>query len=223
MTTTKPIVIALVLKTGGDVYDYKYVNNIVAAIKENIGVPHRIVCLTDDKRKLSTDIDYLVRFRHNWPKWWGKIELFTPNLFDADEQVFFFDLDTFIVGDLDEILGYRGEFCALRDFYRPHTMGSGLMSWHGTGVYKIYNTFVQHDMKYMNNIREGDQAFIDQHRPSMDYFQDLFTGKVVSYKVHCLEGQTAAVPTDSRIICFHGKPRPHEIETPLKHYWKQDG
>jgi len=69
MNDSIPITIVLVLRTGGGVYDYKYVNNIVAAIKANLKVPHNIVCLTDDRHKLSHDIDEIVRFRHDWPKW----------------------------------------------------------------------------------------------------------------------------------------------------------
>ena len=102
------ITIALVLKTGG-VYDYKYVNNIVDAIKENVSVPHKIVCLCDDAEGISDKVDEIIPFKHNWPKWWGKIELFRPGLF-GDEQVFYFDLDTIIVNNLHHILRYHGEF-----------------------------------------------------------------------------------------------------------------
>jgi len=221
MDVDRPITIALVFKTGGDVYNHKYVNNIVAGIKANLDVPHRLVCLTDDKRNLTRDIDDLIRFRHNWPKWWGKIELFRNDLF-GEEQVFFFDLDTFIVGSLNEIVTYRGEFTALRDFYRPEEMGSGFMSWHGTRVYRIYDEFVKHDRKYMNNIREGDQAFISQHKPPIEYIQDLFPSEVVSYKVHCLRGKDAVLPDKAKVVCFHGKPRPHEINNSFNQFWNQE-
>ena len=218
---THNITIALVLKTGGETYDHRYVNNIVDGLKANITIPHKIVCLTDDPRGLSYDIDRIVKFKHDWPKWWGKIELFRPGVF-GDEQIFFFDLDTFIVGDLNNILSYDGIFCALQDFYQPHHMGSGIMSWHGESVHKIYESFRVHATKYMNNTPGGDQVFINQHVPRIDYFQLRFPREIISYKVHCVKGTGhSMVPDDARVICFHGKPRPHEITTQLQQFWKQ--
>jgi hypothetical protein len=211
------ITIAIVLKTGG-IYDYRYVNNLVDGIKSNLTIPHTIVCLTNDETTLTSDIDRIIPFRHNWPKWWGKIELFRDDLF-GEEQVFYLDLDTFVVGNLDQIFSYQGEFCALRDFYRLTTMGSGIMSWHGNKVHKIYNTFVQHPVMYINNMREGDQEFINIHKPSIEFFQDVFPKEIVSYKVHCIEGETHKMPELAKIICFHGSPRPHEITTMFKRYW----
>lgn len=218
METPRPITIAIVYKSGGDIYDHTYVNNIVDSIRFNLDVPHKIVCLTDDNRKLTQEIDELIKFRHNWPKWWGKIELFRRDLFKG-EQVFFFDLDTFIVGSLNNIVRFVGSFCALRDFYRPHIMGSGFMSWNGSGVYRIYDEFVQHDRKYINNTPEGDQAFINLYKPCIEYAQDIFPDEIVSYKVHCLRGTQATLPEKAKVVCFHGKPRPHEITTEFKKYW----
>ena len=220
MDINKPVTFAIVLKTGGEYYDYKYVNNIVEGIISNTNVPHRIVCLTDDKRGLSPDIDEVIRFKHNWPKWWGKIELFRPELF-KDEQVFFLDLDTFIVGCLDDILSYRGEFCALRDFYNLDVMASGVMSWCGNGVTRIYDEFIKNPEHFMK-VHEvaGDQAFIRRWKPSVEYFQDRFPNQVISYKVHC-RAPEMALPNNARVLCFHGKPKPHEIRNNLQTYWKQ--
>ena len=212
----RPISIALVLRTGG-IYTHKYVNNLVDGIKSNLSVPHRLVCITDDKRGLSSDIDDVIRFKHNWPKWWGKIELFRPGLFTG-EQVFYFDLDTFVVGNIDNVVKYDGEFCALRDFYHLSSMGSGLMSWHGDRVLRIYDEFKQNPNHYMQKyLSGGDQDFISYYKPSLEYFQDAFPGEVVSYKVHCQD----ALPQNAKVVCFHGNPRPHEITNNLGKYWKQ--
>ena len=219
MNTLKPVTFALVLKTGGGVYDYKYVNNIIDGIRTNCSLPHKIVVLTDDKRGITTENVELLRFKHDWPKWWGKIELFRPDLFDEDEQVIFLDLDTFIVGNLDEVASYRGEFCALRDFYNLDVMASGVMSWHGPRVVRIYEEFVSKADHFMR-VHEvaGDQAFIRAWKPSIEYFQDLYPNQVISYKVHC---RGKAIPNDARILCFHGTPKPHEVRDDTKVYWKQ--
>jgi hypothetical protein len=218
----RPVTIALVLKNGGGVYNYKYVNNIAEAIKENITIDHRLVCLTDNSVNFSkTAIDKVIPFKHNYPKWWGKVELFQPDLFEG-QQVFYFDLDTFVIKNIDDILMYDGEFCALRDFYHLHSMGSGLMSWHGNRITRIYQEFIQKPKRVMDaNAAEGDQKWIAALAPSIDYFQDLFPNEIVSYKAHCLIHNNITIPNKAKIICFHGKPRPHELDNTLKRYWKQ--
>jgi hypothetical protein len=54
----------------------------------------------------------------------------------------------------------------------------------------------------------GDQEFItllrDTQQIQMEYFHPAH---VVSYKYHCRQG----LPDDARVVCFHGKPDPHEI------------
>ena len=68
----------------------------------------------------------------------------------------------------------------------------------------------------------GDQGWINMYRPSMDYFQDFFPNEVVSYKAHCVgNNNKVTVPKKAKIICFHGRPRPHEITDGLSKYWKQ--
>lgn len=218
-TPKRPIAIALVLKSGGLVYDHKYVNNLVDGIKSNLSIPHRIVCLTDNPSGLSSDIDDVVKFKHDWPKWWGKVELFRPDLF-KDEQVFYFDLDTFVVDSLDELVFYDGEFCALRDFYHLSTMGSGFMSWHGPRTQRIYDEFKQNPNHYMQKFQSGgDQDFISYYKPSIEYIQDAFPNEVVSYKVHCKDKDM--LPKNAKVVCFHGNPRPHEAKGNIGKYWKQ--
>jgi hypothetical protein len=97
-------------------------------------------------------------------------------------------------------------------------MGSGLMSWHGDRVLRIYDEFKQNPNHYMQKyLSGGDQDFISYYKPSLEYFQDAFPGEVVSYKVHCQD----ALPQNAKVVCFHGNPRPHEITNNLGKYWKQ--
>ena len=101
-------------------------------------------------------------------------------------------------------------------------MASGFMSWHGPRVTRIYEEFLKRPEHHMR-VHEvaGDQAFIRTWKPSVQYFQDLYPRQVVSYKVHCMGRPEITLPTNSRVLCFHGKPKPHEIKNGLQVYWKQ--
>lgn len=218
---TRELVVALVLKTGGE-YTYEHVNNIAKSLRKNITTPFTITCLTNDATNIDMSlVNKVIPFKHDFPKWWGKIELFRTKIFRG-KQVLYFDLDTFIVDNIDDIADYRGEFSGLRDFYHLYSMGSGVMSWNADNMTNIYNSFIGQENKIINSYREGDQRWIDENKPSIHFMQDMFPKKVVSYKVHCkpVTGE-ATIPDIASVVCFHGQPRPHNVpDTELKKYWK---
>lgn len=217
------VTIATVFKTGGD-FDVSYVNHIANSVKEHTTVPYKFVVLTDHFDGYGPNVHQVVPFEHNWPKWWGKMEMFKPNMFDT-EKIFFLDLDTFIVDNIDAMLQYGGEFFGLRDFYSQHSLGSGLMCWknHDAKIFQLYEKFMENPTANMNNNRGGDQQFIyGVIRNYLEYAQDLYPKQVVSYKKDCVKSRgEIVIPDEARIICFHGPPRPNKIKDPIiRKYWK---
>lgn len=147
--------------------------------------------------------------RHDWPGWWAKIEAFR-----APGPVLYMDLDTTVCGDLFPLLdaAQRHDFIALRDFNPTvRAMGSGLMAWRGDLSW-LCRKFEADPAGYMaacNTPRWfGDQGFVDRYIGARDYWQSVTPGAVVSYKKHCRDG----VPEGARVVCYHGKPRPWEVE-----------
>ena len=214
-----PITIATVLKTGGDTYDEKYVEILRKNLKKNCTIENKIVCLTDSKNKINY-VDKIIPLEHNFEKWWSKIELFKPNIFNT-EMVFYFDLDTLIINNIDDVLSYYGSFAGLRDFYSMHTMGSGLMAWKNNYLVDLYGKFLSNSKNIISTVKEGDQKFINDNLKNVEYIQDAFPTKIISFKKHCYEGNVVKIPEMASIICFHGNPRPHMLQhDPLiKKYW----
>jgi hypothetical protein len=179
--------IITVLRGGGE-YTEEHVERLR---KQCRGYPFEVL---DDSRML-----------HGFPGWWAKIELFR-----FKGPYLYMDLDTMIVGPLDDLLAAaeKHEFIALRDFYKPTQMGSGLMAWNGD-MSRIYDRFLEHPEKHMvrckTPARWGDQGFIsDCDLGSVAYWQDVLPSQVVSWK---RDGVTA----DANVVCFHGKPRPWDV------------
>lgn len=210
------IVIVCVLKTGG-IYDYNYVNALSNSVKQHVTIKHKFVCLTNDSTGFNKNVDEVVYFKHAFPKWWAKIELFRPDLFN-DKRVFFLDLDTIILRNIDHILCNNSKFLGLRDFYKPHDMGSGLLFWEHNEYHRIYENFIKNSTYIINNTPEGDQRWIADNSGKISYFQDHFND-IFSYKKHCLPQNKLKIPKNASIICFHGKPKPHEINNDLSKYW----
>jgi len=160
-----------------------------------------LVCLSD----VEVDGVPTVRLRRNFPKWWAKMNLFSDCI---DGDVLFFDLDTVVLGDINPF--NVGKTTALRDFYRSHLLGSGLMYIAQADKKPIWDAFCKnpelHMAKHARFPLIGDQGFLNG-RLDAQRWQDVLPGAVVSYKAHCQDG----VPQRAKVVCFHGKPRPWNV------------
>lgn len=140
------------------------------------------------------------------PGWWAKMELFEPS-FGGD--FLFMDLDTVIVGPLDDIERVK-DLTLLRDFYRDgkklrEGLGSGLMYLPESTRRAVWDTWAANPPFNMRLYNRGDQHLLERlYLNRAKRWQDVVPGQVVSWKVHCQNG----VPPEARIVCFHGQPRP---------------
>lgn len=187
--------IACVLKSGPE-YRPEHVRALAESIRFYNDVP--IVCLSDIE--FSVPGVQVRKLQHGWPGWWSKLELFR----EFTGKTLYLDLDTVVVGELPPV----GKlFTMLPDVYRAGDVGSGVMSWDGDYRH-IYSAFLKSPGQFMQRYRTrrnwGDQAFIRDYlgmRPA------LFGAEYRSYKVHC----QPAVPAGTRVVYFHGKPKPWEV------------
>lgn len=223
------ITVACVLKSGGD-YDTAYVSRLQAGIATNLSMPHRFVCLSDIDVPCER-----IPLVHGWPSWWAKMELFK-----LQGAVLYFDLDTIITGEIDQLATWITKpwnyLLMLKDFYR-HNRSSGILGWNGdvSAVFDEFResyaskaTFKQMPKAtYMIvNGRQfrGDQEWLREYlknensQLSAIMAQDIMFG-IYSYKVNIRP--TGKAPDDAKIICFHGRPRPAELPAnhELRKYW----
>lgn len=162
------------------------------------------VCLTNEE---SIAGEETIPLQYNWPGWWSKMELFRP---DIEGDLLFMDLDTIIVGPLDEIAATT-KLTVLRDFYRPHALASGIMFIPEKDRAGIWTAWMRDPESVIAYQRHGDQGFLERFwHDEADRWQDVLPGKLVSYKAD-VRKHDEVVPKDARIIAFHGKPRPWDL------------
>lgn len=168
----------------------KYGPEYVTALKNQVP---GLVCLGDDRP-----------LRENWQGWFSKIEVFAP--WNADlRPCLFFDLDTFVLGDLspfDEL--DHSQFWLIDDFNIPENGESGLM-------------VVPRDVDVIWSARDrlrgekSDGAYLRKF-PHRRLNREI--SGIRSYKRHCRDS-----PGDARIVCFHGRPKPPDTEGWAKDLW----
>lgn len=193
----------------GDKFGPEYVTKLYASVARNLtaGVEGRFICFTDQPHELPGHI-HIRPLPDGVTGWWSKLALFQPGLFEDGDRVLYFDLDTVIVGDLDEICAYDGEFAILQDFYRPQGWQSSVMGWRaGFGVH-IWERWIEEGRL---EIEGGDQAWIEEcQRPWAHRWQHLFPGKFCSFKADC----HPFPPEEASVVVFHGEPRPANCGVP---------
>ena len=177
-------------KLSKGVYTEEHVGRMVRMLEKHVTIPYEFNVI-----------------KSKWPGWWGKIELFKYS------SVFYLDLSTAIVKNIDDLLTYDTNFMACRDFIRPDFLNSKIMSWKHADHTHVYDAFAKDPERYMAQYQGdmsmwGDQSFINHRIGGREYFQDVFPGSVESYK-------NGVITDDTQIIGFHGKPKPEETE-----YWK---
>jgi len=162
-----------------------------------------------------------IPFKYNWPGWWSKIEIFNPEAIDDD--IFYLDLDTVIVGDITKLLANK-KMAMLADFFFPaETKNSSIMYIPKEMKSTVWDTFLRYPEMFMkSHAGGGDQTFITALLPQAVDWQTLFPRSIVSYKKHVvkkhrkLEHATGngEIPLGAEIVCFHGKPRPWDCGEP---------
>lgn len=208
------LTVLCVLRSGG-IYTPEWVRKLHDAAERQIVGPHKFVCLSDVDVPCER-IDLAV----DWPSWWAKIAMFRPGVIDG--PTLYLDLDTVLVGKVDASIPV--DFAMLRNFWNPQMVGSGVMWFSGVNVpHHVYTKFAKQPMAYIKHHERtadgpyiGDQAFVwDAMKREVPQINDYLTG-IYSYKMHCHK----SLPKDASIVCFHGKPRPTEVDTPwMKEHW----
>lgn len=185
----------------GTKYGAEYVNNLAAMVARNLSVAHKFICYTDDATGLVLGV-VVKGLPGNVTGWWNKLYPFL----NEKDRCLYIDLDTVITGNLDKMAAYSGPFACLRDFLRTDGLGSGVMMWNGDHS-DIWFKWLQAGKpeKISGSDTIGDQAWIERMRPKADRIQDMHA--VYSYKLHC----RGWPPAGAKMVCFHGKPRPHEV------------
>jgi hypothetical protein len=223
LPTDRKVTIALVLKTGGEIYNSRYVNALATNIKNNVTVDVELAVLTNDATGINMDVvDRIIPMAHDFVGWWSKIELFRRGIFTS-ERVLYFDLDTVIVDNIDDIVMNESEFAGLLDFMSKPRFQTGVMLWEPSKYHHIYDDFVKNPRLVMGTHVEGDAGWIRENIENKSYFNQILPKRIVSFKVHCYNAarKYINIPDDAAVVCFHGKPRPHTItDYKITKHWK---
>ena len=217
----------------GTLYSADYVNVLCNALRTASTEPLQCICLTDDPSGIQSDIichpipDIGLGPREYAYGAWPKLGVFCRDLYGLSGRALFVDLDTVVVGGVDDLFNHPGALVCIN--IRPWRYKSGKPST-GTGIFAfdigaqsgLVDVF-QKDIEGHFQTHGIEQEFIHATHGNISYWPD---GWVASFKYHqrrpliadrFLGPRPPAPPT--KILAFHGRPRPIDLIRPKPGNW----
>jgi len=208
--------VACVLRASKD-YRPEYVVRLYDDVRANWTGALDFLCLTD------TPIGHPgireIPLEHKWPGYWSKLELFRP---DIPGHLLYLDLDVMV---LRSLTNFRAIPClTMLRALRPHRAcicNSSIMSLPERDRRPVWEMFMRdprghirtHKWGAKDPYAYGDQGFVQKaferaHLP-VEWWQELLPGQVQPYKSQV---KLNGLGMNTRIVYFHGKPKPWDIE-----------
>lgn len=162
--------------------------------------------------------------------------LFGPNGVRTG-RVLYLDLDTIVVGSLDDLLSYAGAFgtlsadCFTCEADNKGGLNTSIMMWDAgacsTSLSPIWEEvnaghvtpFLLRFDHWMEMLLQPSSSAPEQpadtppgarDASAIDHLQEAFPGQIVDFNTDCAHG----LPEGARIVCFPRNPKPHEATAP---------
>jgi hypothetical protein len=201
-------------------WEAEYVNRLFRGVSRQLTPEARFACFAQDMRKITRGIDpelgieVLPLLSPSWLGCLPKLYAFSPTT-GLKGRVLVFDLDTVIVGSLDDIASYDGPL-ATRAWFKglsqrkPVWLSGGDLLSFEAGANQMFWDLLSSDPVAIEEETGGRERYVYRNYASqIDYWQDLFPGQVVSYKN---DVKRRGLPENARVVSCHGNPRPHKIK-----------
>ena len=204
-----------------EIYNQEYVNRIIRGINK-YAPNYPIFVLTNEDDEFPNAYTILT-IHPEWSGWWSKLELFRPDIFSRYDKIIYIDLDTIVCGSLKNLIDMEIDYISgLDDFYHKGQFASGVMLFRPQKCEFLYESMRNDWKKAVRGwiCAGGDQAYISmickKHGITPSLMQNYVDG-IISYKTSKL-GENSP-QTGTMLVCFHGKPKPHQVSGWAKEAW----
>lgn len=212
------VTMVTVARSGGR-YGPEWVERLHDGARRHVGGLERFVCLTDMPLDVA-GVD-AVPLRHDWPRWWAKLEAFRPGL--ATGRTVLCDLDTVFLRDASS-LGEGVEVLAIEDFFHAGRVSTALMAFDADALSHVYKRFATDPERWMApgscgevpNAVHGDQVVVDH------FLREAGTplGFIQRERPDLLEFYNPARTPRGPVTVFIGEAKPDTAPEPMASLWR---
>jgi len=175
------------------------------SVDKHIDQPYEFYCLTN---KMGANIPAKkIRLKHDWPGWWGKMELHRPDL--PLGRTLYLDLDSHVIRSLKPILDFEGNLVMFpsrmskKTINRPgvvHRYQAATMLFDPGSTAGFYKMFLEKPDFYMSRFR-SEQDLMGVYLPKQPTFPDEWMEKLSKCR------KKTGPPKDAIIVT--GQPSGH--------------
>jgi hypothetical protein len=222
----------------GTRYSAAYVNTLWSMLKRNTRRETRLLCYTDDKTDLGSEITTYPIPEFGLPQrkrksTWRKLALWSPHLEGVSGDVLFFDLDVVITGLIDDFFDYAPDatFCVIENWtQRGRRIGNTSVYRFRVGAHDYLCRRFEDRAENVFRTFPNEQTYVSRNISEMTFWPRSWC---LSFKHNLLPMwplnflMSARLPKSAKVVCFTGKPDPHEArdgiwpcrryERPYKH------
>jgi hypothetical protein len=219
-----PAIKQIVCVKWGKAYGPEYVNRLYGMVARHTTPPFRVVCLTDDRQGIRPEVECFDLPELGVPQpqrtlgKWRKQVLWGRTVPGLEGVALFVDLDSVIVGTLDEHfeIGQPSDVYTARNWARPLER---------LGQTSVFRFPVGGNPHLLDNFRADPQGIADKYGFEQHYVTASVTGGIKfwpeawtrHFRLHCLPPfplryfMTARLPAGARIVTFPGGPNPDDV------------
>jgi hypothetical protein len=205
-------------------YDATYVNRLYAMVQRNLTPPFRFVCLTDSRAGIRPEVECFDLPELGCPHpvrtfgMWKKVVLWGREVPGLTGVALFIDLDSVIVGSLDDYFTYGepGDVILARNWALPMSR---------MGQTSVFRYPVGANPHILEDFRADPQGIADRFHYEQHYMTHAVKGGIKfwpkgwtrHFRLSCLPSfplrlfVRAGLPKDARIVTFPGGPNPQDI------------
>jgi hypothetical protein len=199
----------------------EYIQRLRDGVRRNLPRPFRFVVFSD--RDLKIDGVETLPLDPRMFRWnLQKMVMYSPEAGLAG-KVLALDLDVVVTGPLNDLITYKAPFITCEAAYKKNWCGGSVIGFRPPYGQDEFWKPLEEDREFWEYYSRGSERcyynmrFSCMQKPPK-FWQDRFPGQIVSYKVDCENG----LPEGARIVRFHGKPRPHQVnDLWVKEHWRK--
>jgi hypothetical protein len=212
-------VVNVICMKWGTKYTFTDVNILHSMVSRHLTIPHRFICLTDDKSGINEAIECFDMPLIEVPKEkdvspWRKLGMFSKEIGDLQGKAMFLDLDIVIVDNIDCFFTFSDKFTIIENWtQKGRGIGNSSVYCFNIGEHVEVLDYYNQNTVEVTNRYSNEQIYLSLKIGNIDYWPDSWCK---SFKRHCMPGYiiryftTPIKPQEVKIVVFHGNPKPED-------------
>lgn len=202
-------------------FDACHVNALYEMVEKNLTLPHRFSCITDDAAGIRPEIR-IIPLWHDFedlknpgkklgPSCYRRLKAFSAEAKEIiGERIFSLDLDTVIVGNIDEVVNRSEDFVCYGGTAKNTAYNGGMFLLRAGSRAQVWTSFdpiTSPKITRAKQITGSDQGWISYVLKGLDPIWTEADG-VYSFQKHFAKTGRTELPENAKIINFNGNVDP---------------